>query len=132
MAIQDHRARDIRQQHGNQRIRVPRRELIGRSHEPLDDHGHLGADAHGVQNQESRVTQPVQKVRDEVELLEREIGVADDLGGGPRGKHGAVPGRGVELRERVGNAPDEHKAGGDLHEGGEEGGGDDAFCKQTN
>ena len=126
MAIQNNRTRDIRQQHGHQGERVPSRELIGGAHKRLDDHGHLGADAHGVEDQERAIAQPVQEVGDEVELLEREIGVADHLGRGPRREHGRVPGGDVELREGIADAPDEHEAGGDLHEGGEEGGGDDA------
>lgn len=69
----------------------------------------------------------MKRSRDAVELLEDEVGVSNNLGGGPGAEHGGVPVGSVELGEGERDGVHEEEAGGDLHEGCEDGGGDDAW-----
>ena len=88
----------------------------------------LTADTKRVQDEESVVSQPQPSVRDGAGgEVDSEVGVADDFGDRPGYEHGAVDGgKGDGVGERGDDAPDQEDAGGDLHEGREEGGAYDA------
>lgn len=71
----------------------------------------------------------MQRAGDGIELLEDKVGVADDLGRGPGAKHRGVPGADVEGLERPADGPHEEETAGNLHRGGEDGGGNDSWLK---
>lgn len=92
-------------------------------HEPA-----LARDAERVQDGEGVVAQKREEGgHAQAAEGEDEVAVAHDFGEGPGEQHRAVGGRVLgSAGEGVRDAPDKEEAGGYLHEGGEEGGANDA------
>ena len=84
----------------------------------------LAGDAERIQDEEGVVAQPREGLGLPVHGEQgNKVRVADDLGDGPGDEHGGVEGRlEGQVREVVDDAPDEEEAGGDLHDGREDGG----------
>lgn len=88
----------------------------------------LAQNANGVQHEEGIVSQPGEDAGRKAGEAKGEVRVADDFGDGPSDEHGAVGGRFLgEVGVEEEDAPDEQEAGGDLHDGCEEGGANDSW-----
>lgn len=125
--VQLGRARQVRSHHGNGNG-GPHGVPLGRCGPGGDEQlPQLAGDADGVEDEEAAVAHPAQRGGlDPGAERQGEEEVAHDLGDGPGQQHGRVGRAGGDEGVEVDGAPDEGEAGGDLHQGREEGGADDA------
>lgn len=111
-------------QHPLQR-RIPRLRRLNRP----PDQPTLTTDSQRVQHEERIIPQPGHPLRHaSIRQVHSKVAVPYNLRDTPRDQHGRISWRaaGGSVREVVNDAPDEEKAGCDLHESGEEWCADDA------